>query len=344
MASFNALSQAYSTRRDVSCPTTASIVGINQSYAFLLKQALINAEAGGTMSSSARVAGTIRTVRNSCDGVTAGAINDGVDRWTTTFDAAKLVGAADGIAHSWIVLEDATHQFCISLRSSSTGIARIAVTPKTTPFSAGTLTSDPTSSAEWCIGSSHGSGVGGTWTWVVDATLGGVNRVNFVSGADGQWYYFASRGGTGVATMFCAHVKAVDPETGTVHWLALNSTTSAGSARGSPSSIMVNSTNGVDGRATNGALFAGGGLGPYPAYGGGPHISTYGADARTSKWNIYPMEMQLFAPLNEFLGELLDLYAIAAAPVGSPNPSNAARERIVLGEFVIPFSGAAPLL
>lgn len=344
MASFNALSQPYSTRRDILLASVATGADISRSLMFLLKQSLLDAETGGTMSASPRVAGTIRTVRNSCDGVTAGAINDGVDRWTTTFDASKLVAAADGVAHSWMVVEDATHQFCLSLRATGSTPIRLAVTPKTTPFSAGTLTSDPTSAAEWVLGSNRQSGLAASWSWIADTTTGGTNRANFVSGADGQWYFFMARGGTGTANTFVAHLKAVDAATGTVTWVGLTSCTGTGVARGSPRQAMLTSSDAFDCRLPNGSLISTGGLGPLPAYSGTTHITAYGADARTSAWSVYPLEAQALTPMNVFLGELLDLYAITAAPVGSPNPSNAACERIVLGDFVIPFSGAAPLL
>ena len=46
------------------------------------------------------------TVYTSCDGVTAGADGDGIDRWGAgTFDASKMVKAIAGSAHSWMVLK-----------------------------------------------------------------------------------------------------------------------------------------------------------------------------------------------------------------------------------------------
>jgi hypothetical protein len=43
------------------------------------------------------------TVYYSCDGVTAGTANDGVDRWGSAFNATKIVNATG--AHSWFVLK-----------------------------------------------------------------------------------------------------------------------------------------------------------------------------------------------------------------------------------------------
>lgn len=40
----------------------------------------------------------------SCDGTTAGTAGDGVDRWTSSFDATKMVFNSPGSNHSWAVL------------------------------------------------------------------------------------------------------------------------------------------------------------------------------------------------------------------------------------------------
>jgi hypothetical protein len=95
----------------------------------------------------------VMTVDSSCDGTTAGAAGDGVNRLGTTFAAfaSKCVHAAAGVAHSWFVLKSTPLNLYILVSMQNAG------QPGTnelyfsfgTPFSGGTTTARPTSAKEF---------------------------------------------------------------------------------------------------------------------------------------------------------------------------------------------------
>lgn len=101
--------------------------------------------------------------RYSCDGTTAGAAGDGVDRLTTD---AKVVWAAVGVAHSWIVLRQTglvpgqNVEICIDCTNGTTTNLTITVSPSV-GFSGGTTLNRPTAADEYTALSSTVWGAGG---------------------------------------------------------------------------------------------------------------------------------------------------------------------------------------
>lgn len=89
------------------------------------------------------------TVTGSSDAVTAGM--DATDRWSAD---SKLVGAAEGVNHSWIVLKQASinTNYCvlINLQSSNLGAVDFWVSPNAA-FTGGSITNRPTSTQEFQI-------------------------------------------------------------------------------------------------------------------------------------------------------------------------------------------------
>lgn len=91
------------------------------------------------------------TCRYSCDGTTAGAAGDGVNRLTTD---AKVVWAAVGAAHSWIVLRQPgivpgqNVEICIDCTNATTTNLTIIVSPSA-GFAGGTTLNRPTAVDEY---------------------------------------------------------------------------------------------------------------------------------------------------------------------------------------------------
>ncbi len=92
------------------------------------------------------------TVDYSCDGVTAGVLADGVDRWDADTD---LVFAAAGVAHSWIVLKQAgiaaSFRLLLDLGVSTDARDINLYFSYTAGFTGGTTTARPTATDEVLI-------------------------------------------------------------------------------------------------------------------------------------------------------------------------------------------------
>lgn len=78
--------------------STVSAAEADKNYIFFLKHFLT-----GQYSEQTGWTGKW-SVYYSCDGTTAGTAGDNVDRWGSSFNAAKIVQATAGSAHSWMVL------------------------------------------------------------------------------------------------------------------------------------------------------------------------------------------------------------------------------------------------
>ncbi len=79
---------------------TTNTQGPSRSVLFYIKDFLTGHIGGATLG--------LWTVDHSCDSAVAGTPGDTVDRWGTTYNRTKLVRAAPGVAHSWMVLKSAT--------------------------------------------------------------------------------------------------------------------------------------------------------------------------------------------------------------------------------------------
>lgn len=103
------------------------------------------------------------TCRYSCDGTTAGVAGDGVDRLTTD---AKIVWAAVGVAHSWIVLRQpglvpgSSSEICIDCTNGTTTNLTVTISPAA-GFTGGTTLNRPTATDEYVALNSAVWGAGG---------------------------------------------------------------------------------------------------------------------------------------------------------------------------------------
>jgi hypothetical protein len=136
------------------------------------------------------------TVGYSCNSVTAGTVNDGVDRITTI---ANIVTNTAGNAHSWIVLKQSgiSSGFQLLIAFDSGTLALTAITVRFSPaagFTGGTTTANPTATDQVTLISSQSWGgqvgdVAYRWT-VMQSSDGQCLRVVIFSAGVlvGSWY------------------------------------------------------------------------------------------------------------------------------------------------------------
>jgi hypothetical protein len=87
------------------------------------------------------------TCAGSSDSSTAGM--DASDRWTSSFDATKIVRASGAVAHSWIVLYSADLAGYLLIDWNASSDQTCVFTFSKTAFAGGTITAAPTSAVSW---------------------------------------------------------------------------------------------------------------------------------------------------------------------------------------------------
>lgn len=189
---------------DYVVPDVTSTANIAKSLLWCFVQALLgnitgpNAGPAGAIPSGARW-----TTYYSSDGTTAGTANDGVDRWTSSFTASKIVRASSG-AHSWFVLKSpaALGPYYLTVDYlSSADSSVILVLSKAAP-TGGTTSLRPTATDETAFSASQF--VSGSWT----STLPG--KCHFTTDADGNFWWFPSRNGTSLVDLAWGVQKLTD--------------------------------------------------------------------------------------------------------------------------------------
>lgn len=162
----------------------SSVANISKSIIFKWKQLLIASKG--------------MTVVGSSDAVTAGL--DAVDRWTATLDTSKMVRAAAGVAHSWIVLSDAIlGHLCLDL-SGGSDAAMLNVIRAKTAFTGGTTTARPTSVDE----------VAGVVSLVMHDSVLTNHRASLLWADEGDFWLIDVKEGSGVEGTTLALVKPYD--------------------------------------------------------------------------------------------------------------------------------------
>lgn len=152
------------------------------------------------------------TCSGSSDGTT-GAL-DGVNRWTASFDATKLVrAAADGSAHSWIVLRNVGLGIYMLIDYVSSGDNQFRVCISKTAYSGGSASARPTTSNEVTMnnGAAMQSNPG----------AGAASHVHGRISTDGQFHILGSRDGTNMFNWALAVRALVETRSGDTHnaWL-----------------------------------------------------------------------------------------------------------------------------
>lgn len=147
----------------------------------------------------------IWSVYSSSDSVAAGN-GDNVDRWTTTFDASKLVRSAVGAnPKSWVTLKSPatmngiTWYLTISMQGTGDSVSPAFIS-KTAP-TGGTVNVRPSSAVEWGLGAATGNWNQGETNTTI--------RTHICLCADGSFYFFTSQVGFGTAAQVLAVVAPV---------------------------------------------------------------------------------------------------------------------------------------
>jgi hypothetical protein len=91
------------------------------------------------------------TCVGSSDSATAGM--DASDRWTSSFDASKIVRASGAVAHSWIVLYSTDLDGYMLIDWNTASDATCHFTFSKTAFTGGSITAAPTSAVSWTYSS-----------------------------------------------------------------------------------------------------------------------------------------------------------------------------------------------
>lgn len=164
-----------------------TVLLLSKSFLWWLK-AFLKGEQGGALAG-------LWTCVGSSDSVTAGM--DSVDRWTAAFDATKIVRAAAGVAHSWIVLKSpaiptaagALNFYCIiDVAGAADNTALNLVFSKALP-TGGTITARPVATDEWAHTASQ----------QLNDNTNGASRFHGDLATDGSWLISTSKIGSGFA-------------------------------------------------------------------------------------------------------------------------------------------------
>lgn len=155
------------------------------------------------------------TVYQSCDHAAYGTANDGVDRWTSSFDATKIVQASSG-AHSWFVLKSPSGlgksgsvYMIVDYLGSSTN--QVFISFCTTAPTTGSTTQAPSSPT-----------ANDTWNGSSPVTLNNGNHtpqhfVHMHLAPRGDFHFYESYTGGGQFDTILSLTKLMDPHPGDLY-------------------------------------------------------------------------------------------------------------------------------
>jgi hypothetical protein len=263
------------------------------------------------------------TVRYSCDGVTAGTVGDGINRWT---DFTKLVWNL--AAHSWIVLRNVDGiEIMLSLDQTQQHTVLSSVS-NSGAFTGGSTTVDPTAVDSVSIGVLNTS-------WSTNANNDRVVSVH--QSDDGEatrWFLFRDN----VPFAYAIFEKVTDPTSGALNSYACGIRASASDPLDVTDGGQVRAIETASNFASEAPCFF-----TTEAFVEGTmiHDQKY-ADARNGE--IFFTSVGLFCTdvaSRGPRGRLSDIYYAANPPVatGDTYPSGTAREWIQIGQWVLPHDG-----
>lgn len=321
-------------------PYAANTVQLDlaQSVVFSFIQNRLNTASGGTLTGT-RHANSVWTVKGSSDGV-ANVSLVGVNHIAAR---TNLVWAASGANHSWIWLENATLGYqivveCINATNTNWCVAAARIA---TPFTGGSLTLRPTSTEEF-LWNSTSTGPTST-SFLADTTTGAVCYTHDVADENGNFCFWASRVGTGIVHLQVALQTTIEaPDSRSTFWVGNASTTSRGA--GGAAQIAAAAA-GCVGRAPNGTAIVSQG-GALNMTAGGTALLTnaaYTTDSNSGLYNALPLTVWSGQTTLAYRGRIPDVYS-TNAPVGEPITSAGIVTRTVVGDYVWPCPGVAPLV
>jgi hypothetical protein len=349
-----ALSRPYHTRRDCLLPDRSTVLAIQRSIVWSLKAHLMDQLATGSTGPNSRDPASVWTCLGSSNGVAGGL--DGVDRWGSSFNAANLVWASDGVAHSWIALQNTALgvQLVIDLQSSATSIL-FAFVPISQPFSGGsggTVSSRPSRIA-FEVNWNYTSANVANWFsgWIADTTTGLNQRSQFLCAADGSFFFFVTRDGLGFATTCVGMTNPLNSVFFPKRTLDTNAVSFFGQPVGSvttPGAFVASSW--ANATASCRRLPA---LGLMTA--GGPSLVRFGgsdfansaapADPYSLDYTAMPIGMHALVPQALPYGVIPDFYWLAnrtLIPTGTVNDPGGVISHVAIGDVWVPWNGPIP--
>lgn len=343
MAALPALTKTYASLRNSEFPDSTDANARWRSYGWLLKEMLVGERLNGGTQGGTRTTASKWAVVQSCiyNGVSREV--DSSDLWGTTYDASKFPLVDSGNGPAWIILQNTAlgYQFLISLSSNVPEYIRLAIAPIATPFSGGSISNSPTSSAEVCAANnSQGSSVK-SYIMPPITNTSGSHRMHITTNAtDGQFWLMTSAPGSGMFQSFLGVVRTTNADVADTRnvFIVWHSYASAPGALWS----WTDSNDTVKGLVPSGAVMTSGGFGPAPQYGSSSYPGT--TDTFTGKYSSYQIEIMSLTPQLAYRGTVPDLIGTGSVGVGNCVPSAAALERIVVGRVLVPFVGDAPII
>lgn len=333
-----ALSKTYHAHANVPLADTSTLALAYKSAFWALKALLTNQSGINGEQSSTRSVQSVWAHAASCDGVSVSTVTD---LWGTTFDASKLVAAASGVAHSWWRGTNGTHDILIDLNSATDGTGRIGACAAGS-FSAGSTTAGPTASADWYAGTTTNNSSSANAVIFTDSgLLGNKGYAHLVTNSsDHSFQFHLSRAGAGIFSTFLAFQLTSSAADSYNRFLVLHN---SASGRGAPTMAGAGTAAQTTGRVRNNATAkTAGGLTSF--VGGGTALAgTYARDSLTGEHWIDPVTIRdLTASHVAKRGTMADWYTVGNAPVGC-QMDGTAQERLVIGDFLLPFPGVLPI-
>ena len=333
------LIDTWHTRAEVSFPDTANLQQTQRSYLWCIKAALCDQLAGGTTSGT-RAPGSVWTVAGSSNGVAAGM--DGVDRWGATFTPANLVRAAEGTAHSWIVLQSpAAFGMWMLLNYNATSEGGAGITLAPAAYTGGSVTAKPTATNETSIQQATVT----SWNaqMSVESTFGVTYRFGFSVNQIGELNWWSNRISTGLFNGFGAARTVKDRHPSDL-WGLTGFTENTASSRGAGGPQVLFASNNAAMRSPNLATRVGNGGWTTPAFASTAFASTAPIDVLRNEHIAIPIYGYTSdAGQSAWRGRLQDLYITGNPVVGGSWPTMGAQQYMVVNGLLVP-SGVPPTL
>lgn len=330
-----ALSETYHSRVNVAIgANNTSAALIAQWFLWALKAHLVGEHSSGDVGGS-RHANSLWSVVQSCDGASVSAS----DLWGSTFNAAKIIRATSGSAHSWIVLRNAANGYdlCIDCNSASNGSFQITSTKTSVGFSSGSTAVRPQATAnseEWGPLSTSLAPSSPTQLHV-DFTTSVQHHAHFVTNNGGtRWWFGFGRPSTGVLNgwvAFWAGSGGLASDTRNQWWICggVNST-----GRGVPLAAIL-SGSGQTGATRRGLANAAPPSAGIRAWSFGGYALS-GVDPESAEYMAGALDVAVAGASPAPCGTLPDLHFISGGSVGASVPSAASQARTIVGDLVVP--------
>lgn len=342
------LAKTWFTRANIPMPDQSTAALMEKSMVWLLASVLLDLVSTGTTAGS-RAANSIWTCIGSSDSSTAGL--DGSNRWTSTFTASKLVWAASGVAHSWIVLYNSTLGLYLCLDLVNATATNLGIFFSSTAFTGGSTTTRPTATKEFTCGdAATASPVAGTFsTFIADTSVATAQYAHFSVDESGRFNFAQSRTTAGLfhSFLFLANTTNTHSNDNTPYFAGLDAQAASrgaptwggpGGGAGLARSLRIGGRKADDsGNMTTGG--PGGIL--VNNVGGTAAWDAQPVDTRSGVWNSWPIVMYDTSSAGSYYGyrgQLQDLYAVGAPTVGGSYPTTGSPTQHVIGSMLVPLA------